>query len=350
MIKTLMLSLTLVVLPGQAASPPPPPIPMAAAPDPSGIQFTVTPRANDGQAQFSLSYGDEGRGRSQQSGPQSWDDLRGLNRADLDRDPPAVVAFEIVRPAGVIACSGVAGGGAATGGCRFEADDGFAEALAARVQRRPEARQLFQLALSDFRLETLDELERQGYPRPDLDEVVAVGIHRVDAAYVRGLAEAGYRLGSIDDLVGFRIHRVTPEYIAAMAAIGPGFARLPAGELMALRIHRVTPEFAREMAALGYGGQRPDDLVSMRIHRVTPEFVRALSAAGYDGLPASTLLAFGVHGVTPGYIEEMAAAGYRNLTPEQLVALRIHGVDSRYARSMQAEGVTESRRERRRPG
>ena len=124
MIKTLLVSLSLAVLPGQAAMPPAPPAPPIAsieAPDVSDIQFTIAPRTRDGHAQLSLSYGGENRGRNQQSGPQAWDDLRGLSRADLDRDPPAAVAFQIVRPAGVIACSGVAGGGAATGGCGFEA-------------------------------------------------------------------------------------------------------------------------------------------------------------------------------------------------------------------------------------
>lgn len=341
MIKTLLLALSVAVLPGQAASPPAPrtpPIPMIEAPAATDIQFTITRRTRDDRAQLSLTYGGKGRGRSQNSGPQAWNDLRGLDPSDLDRDPPAAVAFEIVRPAGTVACSGVGGGGTATGGCRFAADEGFEDALASRVGSRPETRQLFQLALSDFRLETLDELQRQDYPRPDLNEVVAMGIHGVDAAYVRGIAGAGYRLGSVEDLIGFRIHGVTPAYIAEMAALGASFSRLPASDLMAMRIHGVTPAFAREMAALGYGGDRPNELVAMRIHRITPEFVGALATAGYRELPAETLMAFGIHGVTPEYMRAIAAAGYPDLSPDHLVAFRIHGVTPEYIEQMAAAG------------
>lgn len=342
MIRTLLLSFVAAGLSGQAMVPPTPPIPVIEAPAASNIQFTVTRRSHDADAQLSLTYGDErGRGRNQNSGPEPWADLVGLTPADLDQNPPGAVAFRIERPAGVIACSGVAGGGAATGGCRFDADERFANDLAGRVGARADGGQLFMLALSDFRLDVLDELGRQNYARPDLNEVVAMGIHGVDAAYVRGIADAGYRLGDIDDLVAFHIHGVTPEYIEAITALGPNFVQMPAGELMAMSIHGVTPEYARQMAALGYAEAQPDRLVAMRIHGVTPEFVGELAAAGYRDLPTEQLMAFAIHRVTPDYIREMAAAGYRDLSAEGLISLRIHGVTSDYARAMAAEGVAE---------
>ena len=87
--------------------------------------------------------------------------------------------------------------------------------------------------MSDFRPEVLDALAAAGYPRPTLDESVALGIFRIDPAYVRGLAGAGYRLGSIGDLVAFKIHKVTPDYIASFARIG--HRNLPADKLVAMR-------------------------------------------------------------------------------------------------------------------
>lgn len=342
MIRTLLLSFAAAGLSGQASLPPPPPIPVIEAPAASNIQFTVTRRTSDAHAQLSLTYGDDQEhGRSQTSGPEPWAELVGLTPADLDRTPPGAVVFRLERPAGVVACSGVAGGGAATGGCRFDADEAFANALASRVGERPDERQLFQLALSDFNMDVLDELDRQDYARPDLNEVVAMGIHGVDADYVRGIAGSGYRLGSVDDLVAFHIHGVTPQYIAAIAALGPNFVRMPPRQLMALSIHGVTPEYAREMAALGYAEEQPDRLVGMRIHGVTPELVRELAAAGYGDLPVDELMAFAIHDVTPDYIQGMAVAGYQNLSAERLISLRIHGVTPDYARAMEAEGVAE---------
>lgn len=345
MIRTLLLSFVAAGLPGQASLPPTPPIPVIEAPAASNIQFTVTRRTSDADAQLSLTYGgDEGDGRSQTSGPEPWPELVGLTPADLDRDPPGAVAFRLERPAGVVACSGVAGGGAATGGCRFDADEGFANTLAGRVGARPDERQLFQLALSDFSMDVLDELERQDYARPDLNDVVAMGIHGVDTPYVRSIAEAGYRLGSVDDLVAFHIHGVTPRYISAIAALGPNFVGMPPRDLMAMSIHGVTPEYARAMAALGYAQEQPDRLVGLRIHGVTPELVRELATAGYGDLPVDQLMAFAIHDVTPDYIRGMAAAGYRDLSAERLISLRIHGVTPDYARAMDAEGIVEDAR------
>jgi hypothetical protein len=324
MIKSLLIAAVLSSLPVQPVAPAGFTAPAITLPGIGDIRFTVTRRDRDGQAQLSLIYG-EGSRRGNSSGPQPWAELVGLTLADLDRTPPSPAVFRIERPAGVIACSGLAGGGEANGDCGFEADAGYSRALVERGLGTPEPRQMFQLALQDFELETLAELERQGYARPELDDLVAAAIHNVDAAYVRGIADAGYRLGGLEDLIAFRIHDVTPEYIAAMAQLGDGFVRLPADQLLAMSIHGVTPEFAREMAALGYVGESPDQLVAMRIHRVTPQFVRALAELGYRDLSSQSLIAFSIHGVTPDYIRQMKSAGHADLSANQLVALRIHG-------------------------
>lgn len=309
------------------------------------IRFSVTERP-DGPAQLQLTYdaSGDGRGRGAHSGPQPWAALEGFDRSLLGSATGGPVSFRLDRAAGDVACSGAAAQGAAAGACEFEPDAAFVAALAERTGARAAPHQLFHLAMSDFRLETLEELDRLGYPRPSLDDVVAAGIHGVDGDYARGMAEAGYRLGSLDDLVAFHIHRVTPAYVAEMAALGPRFRDLPARDLMNLSIHRVTPDFAREMASLGFDALSPDELLKLKIHDVTAEQVRGLAQAGYGDLTTDQHLAFAIHRVTPDYIRELDGAGYRRLPAEQLLRMRIHGVSADYARRMNREGVTDTSR------
>jgi len=102
--------------------------------------------------------------------------------------------------------------------------------------------------------------------RVDVDELVAMRIHGVNAAYIRGLAEANSRLRRLnaDQLVAMRIHGVSPEYVRAMAAAG--YPDLGADALVAMRIHGVSAASARRAAQAR--GRRPsaEELIDRAIH------------------------------------------------------------------------------------
>lgn len=309
--------------------------PAAAANEYDLDDITFQLSANrSGLAQLALQYSSGQRSNNSHSGPYPWSEFAGVSAADLN-GATHPVAFTLARGAGVLACRGQAERGRAAGFCSFDGEETYAQALARRGVRGAEGVHLLHLALTDFDLGALDEFERLGYPALSLDQVMAVAVHDVDAAYARGMADAGYRLGDIDDLVAMRIHDVTPAYVRELAEFGPGWRNLPASDLLALRIHDVTPDYAREMAALGYSDERPSQLVAMRIHDVDPEYARALRQLGYDGLSSEDLVAARIHGVTPEFVREMQQAGYRDVSIDELVAMRIHGVDSRYARSLE---------------
>lgn len=102
--------------------------------------------------------------------------------------------------------------------------------------------------------------------RLDVDQLVAMRVHGVNAAYVRGLAEANARLRrlNVDQLVAMRIHGVSAEYVRALAAAG--YRDLDADTLVAMRIHGVSAADARRAAQRR--GRRPsaDELISRAIH------------------------------------------------------------------------------------
>jgi beta-lactamase regulating signal transducer with metallopeptidase domain len=107
-------------------------------------------------------------------------------------------------------------------------------------------------------------------PRVDVDTLVQMRIHGIDADYIRALAEANARLARLrtDELVALRVHGVSADYVRALAAAG--YRDLDADQIVAFRIHGVTASDARRGAR---GGRRlsPDELVGRAIHDDTDE-------------------------------------------------------------------------------
>jgi beta-lactamase regulating signal transducer with metallopeptidase domain len=167
----------------------------------------------------------------------------------------------------------------------------------------------------------------------DVEELIAMRIHRVTPEFIREMEALGFRGLSVQDLVAMRIHGVTPEFVRGMQAVGVD--RLSHNQLVAMRIHGVTPEYVQAVRALGVAGvDQASHFVEMRIHRVTPEFIREMQAAGLGDLPRSMLVAMRIHGVTSEFVRGMEALGYRDLSHQQLLDMAIHRVTPEFIREM----------------
>ena len=287
---------------------------------PERVDWTIAPgdSGNANRVQFTISYR-SGRSNNMWSNSTELSELGGLTPAQLAGDGTPV-SFQIVREAGRFDCEGIARRGRGTGECRFNADPAFAAALSRHGIAAPSHAQSYSLALARVGIALVEELGRQRYQTPAIDDLVSAGVHRVDVDYVRGMANAGYRVGTVDGLVQMRIHRVTPDYVEALAAAG----YRPSAEMaVQLRIHGATPDYIRALAAAGGTGYDTDDLVSMRIHRVTPELLAALRTLGYGRLTAEQLTSMSIHRVSPDFIRRMNEAEGRRLTPEELISRRL---------------------------
>ena len=147
---------------------------------------------SDGKVQLSFRTGDA-KHNSNWSNGYDLGEL-GLSSAQLAGGNQPV-RFVLNREAGRLDCSGNAGNRQAIGTCSFAASAAFADRLAGAGIGRPTERQAYSLTLANVRSDLIDELGRHGYDKPDIDDMVAMGIHGVTASYVRDIAGAGYRLG-----------------------------------------------------------------------------------------------------------------------------------------------------------
>lgn len=222
-------------------------------------------------------------------------DLNGFSTNAFERGGP--VHFTIMRPAGEFACDGLAHDGHADGRCRFTPDEGFRRTLAARGVGTPTDDESYALAMSGVRLDVLDALQRDGWDRPNVGELVALGIFDATPEAIHDLARAGYRGGKIGTLIALRVHRISPEFIASFARLG--YRDLSTDTLFAFRIHKVTPEFIEAMASAGYRDLKPQTLIQLRIFNITPDFVRAVTADGKSALSADQLVKLKLAGIGP---------------------------------------------------
>jgi hypothetical protein len=113
----------------------------------------------------------------------------------------------------------------------------------------------------------IDQMIALGYRRIPVEQLIALGTHGVDGAYVRGMNSLGLGRLSVDALVALKIHGVTPGYARELRAAGVRITR--AEQLRSMKIHGVTAAAVRDARRLGYTPS-PEELVKLRIHGLIP--------------------------------------------------------------------------------
>ena len=255
-----------------------------------------------GKVQFELSH--RSRAFLTTSRPIALADLRRAGLAQLGASAGTQVHFQLVREAGSFDCQGVVFRRRGTGDCRFLADSAFAAGLARRGMGQATDYQLFSMAMGDIGLAYADELERQHYSRPTVDQLVEAGNHGAGIDYLRAMGGLGYRVGTVSALVRMRdpecrrfclswserpsqasgetLSRCaitfSPPYIAASR---PRLRELPVRELIGLRDHGVSADFVRQQPTTACAGYRsmsypPRDHGLRRLSRPLPLRIQGL--------------------------------------------------------------------------
>src|SRR6185503_7418458 len=122
---------------------------------------------------LTLRYESDGGGRHDSSQTIPKEQLQGLTQARVSSDG-STVRFQIKREAGSLQCEGWFKGGKSAGHFSFSPDAAFVTALKQRGFAVPSAEQQFSLAMYDIGLTLLDELKKQGYEQPTLDQLVRI--------------------------------------------------------------------------------------------------------------------------------------------------------------------------------
>lgn len=257
--------------------------------------WRIDPSSQAGKVDLELRYARTGVG-----GNEQWSDsedtpiseLHGLSSTDLQSNGQTRT-FSIVKDAGRFEATGTFGRGEGAGTWTFAPDASFAGALRRRGIGAPNEKRQFELAIARFKLSTLDALLREGFERPSIDDLVAMGAHGVDDDYINAMKDVHLSPKRVSGLIRMRDHGVTPKYAADMLRRAP------------------------QLTA--------DDLVALRDHGVSSEYVQALADAGYSNVSPADMQRLVDHAVSVSFIERMRQHGYAHLSVDELIRLRDHG-------------------------
>lgn len=209
----------------------------------------------------------------------------------------------------------------------------------------------------------IKELQKMGFSDLSIDEIMSAKIHGVSAEYANSLRDAGFTNLSMNKIVSARIHGVNPKTIKEMKALGAqdidkiielqihnvdaayvndlkvaGFGNLPMDKVVSAKIHDVNPETIKEMKALG--AEDIDKIIELQIHNIDAAFVKDLKAAGLGDLNMDQIISAKIHGLNPTSIKEIKAMGFENLGFKDLLSGRIHGVDQAFIKDLKKAGFS----------
>ena len=251
-------------------------------------------------------------------------DLTGLDRATLTAQRQAPLQFALVRDAGRLDCSGTGGNGAATGRCRFTADQAFLDYLRASGVASVSGEDAYAMTAIGVRRDLVEAIGRANYPAPSANDLVALAALGVDRGYIEQMASAGYRPDRINTLIEFKALGVTPEYVAGFQRLGIG--RPAASELVQFKALGIDSAYVDSLRGVGYGGLPSSKLVEFKALGVDAAYIDSLRRAGYTDLRPDTLVEFRALGVTADYIADVERAGYGKVEPRKLIEMRALGI------------------------
>ena len=173
----------------------------------------------------------------------------------------------------------------------------------------------------------LGELAATGYPKLEVDEIIALKEHGVEPRYVKAMLAAGLGVPSVEQLIKVREHGVSPDFTASMAMSGL-VSDLDFETVIRLRENDVRGEDLLRIRALGFGPFTTGEVINLRHHGVAAPTFEALreAGAGADRAGVRDAIVFRENDVTTDRIRDMKRQGFDNMSLEQILKLRRSGI------------------------
>jgi hypothetical protein len=194
-------------------------------------------------------------------------DSHGSDEWDESHDVPAPRvqnnAFTIQSDAGTFFAQGTFSGGSGSGTWTFSPSSSFRSELQRRGVGQPSAEEQFALAMSDFKLASLDALLADGFEKPSAHDLVRMTEHGVTDDYIAAMKGLQFSPKTVDSLIRLRDHGVTAQYMHDLQKLGYNPS---ADDLVRLVDHGVTVNFIQRMREHGYTHLSADDLIRLRDH------------------------------------------------------------------------------------
>lgn len=237
--------------------------------------------------------------RSDNGSNESWNESRDFSYADLHGISSADFGsrgthktFSIVTDPGEFRADGWFANGRASGAWTFVPSDSFRGELQRRGVGGVSDGDMFRLAMSNFKISTLDRLTSAGFTQVTSSDLVRMSEHGVSADYVAGMRNIAFNPKTIDGLIRMRDHGVSVQFAQDLNRAG---FHPDMNEIVRLSDHGVDSRYVQDLNRLGYHPSM-DELVRLRDHGVSTSFIERMRAHGYTHLSADDLIRLRDHG------------------------------------------------------
>lgn len=171
----------------------------------------------------------------------------------------------------------------------------------------------------------LDAIDEAKYPRPSVDDLIALRNQGVSGDYVRRMGALGRGRPALHELIALAVQGVTPEYVGTLDARLASHPTLD--QVIALRVQGVSASWLDGLAQIGYPRLSATDAAALAVQGVSVSYVRGLLDAGMRGVTPQQLLVLRTQGVDGAFVRRLAAHNYHNLTTDELVRLKVSGFE-----------------------
>jgi beta-lactamase regulating signal transducer with metallopeptidase domain len=247
-----------------------------------------------------------------------YNEVQGLS-ADKARTLSGEVEFRLVKESGTFTFAGDAKGGEARGNYTFQPSKDYAEKLKSFGFTNVTDRDLVTLALTDVKIELLQELAGLKLSLDDAIEVAVVGIKPEFVREARKLGLNG------EEIKEYGVLGIKTDYITEMKKNG-----YTIDEIKELGVLGIKPEYVNEMKKYGI---KTEEIKEYGALGIRPEKVKELKD---EGVPTDEIKEYGVLGIRPDYVKEMKALGYK---VEDIKEIGVLGIRPEMVKEYKAAGV-----------
>ena len=112
--------------------------------------------------------------------------------------------------------------------------------------------------------------------KADINDVVSLKIHGVTEDYVQDLQKTGFSNLKMEEIMSAKIHRITPQTVKEMRALGAQ----DINKIIELQIHNVDAAYVSDLRSAGFSNISLDEIISAKIHGVNSQTVKEMRALG----------------------------------------------------------------------
>ncbi len=255
---------------------------------------------------------------------QIWVTNQCFDRSEFSTLPNQEAEFTLTRAAGTITFKGKFDGDEGYGKQSFATNESFRKKLSEKGISDIDDEFMFNTFLAKADEKYFEQVEKLGFEKVSSDDWRTLLVHRVSVNMIENMLNTfkakGYSTVNIDDIVNMKIHGVDADFVKEIQSLTEN--KLSNDDILGAKIHGLNADFANDFKALGYNNLDYDQLIGFKIHGVTPEYIKSFNEVGLKAISADKVMELKIAAVTADFVKEMRQKGYNSTNPQKYIDMK----------------------------